>query len=180
MLVNIYFSPYFLRVLKREERVKKSLSTQNRIVDEEVDRFQNHIRSLRKMNQRLERIAFPAVKKKPNKINYGFLKSPYCMSSGLSIEKVSGDQVQQLEERALRKKLQSRILVKKVMKHTNTLNEVISPLLVIRWMGMILFCINLWPSLKLHLNTRTQYLRRSTRDILSQKGIEFERWNISH
>lgn len=60
------------RNLKREEKVTKNLSLQNKMVDEEVDRFQSHIKSLRKMNQRLERIAFPiSTKKRLGKLHPG-------------------------------------------------------------------------------------------------------------
>lgn len=60
------------RILKREDKSKKIVRMQNKIVDNEVDRFQNHITSLRKMNQKLERLAFPAPnipKRKQSKVH---------------------------------------------------------------------------------------------------------------
>ncbi|XP_034244737.1 uncharacterized protein F23F12.8 [Thrips palmi] len=61
------------RMLKREEKAKKIITIQNKIVDNEVDRFQNHITSLRKMNQKLERLAFPAPNLARRKTSKGHL-----------------------------------------------------------------------------------------------------------
>lgn len=81
---------FVFRILNKEDKTKKILHIQNKIVDEEVDRFQSHITNLRKMNQRLERIAFPvhnAPKKRKDKFHHQFEMNVHDLQKGSSMGK---------------------------------------------------------------------------------------------
>lgn len=103
LVLFVLNSHFTYRILKREEKAKKIISIQNKIVDNEVDRFQNHITSLRKMNQKLERLAFPAPTIPRKKQSKGYLFHTHNLAPNDSATKLLSVQDDHLDHDKLSK-----------------------------------------------------------------------------